>query len=168
MTGNLGSGSSSSSNRPAIMGSSGTPNTLSTPNQQPRIVGGFKCFNCGEVGHCQLDCKRLGKRTLFTETNEEHNDDTVITGEPLFDEDDEVIEDWVEGDVGPLLMVRPIYDEVAKAVTLKNNVLMADDSSQEDMDCTSRSTFLHPGGDDAASTLALEYLERKDRCKTGK
>ncbi|KAJ6422551.1 hypothetical protein OIU84_027504 [Salix udensis] len=105
MTGKLGSGSSNSSNRPAIVGSSGTPNTLSTPNQQPRTVGGFKCFNCGEVAHRQSDCKRLGKRTLFTETNEEHNDDTVITGEPLFDEDDEVIEDWVEGDVGPLLMV---------------------------------------------------------------
>ncbi|KAB5521600.1 hypothetical protein DKX38_025919 [Salix brachista] len=340
MTGKLGSNSSSSSNRSAILGSNnGTPNILSTSNQQPRVVGGFKCFNCGEVGHRQSDCMRLGKRTLFTDTNEEHNNDTIITGEPLFDEDEEVIEDWVEGDVGPLLMVRPIYDEVATTATLKNTVLMAgeletqqlmasataykdvttdhgttmvvqrtlnrstgfspfqivysivprgpldllplpintrihgkvadfvhslqdihaqvyenlertvgkyklaadkkrrhlefdvgdfvwailtkerfpvgeynklaakkigplevlekinlnayrlrlpshihtadvfnvkhlipysDDSSQVDTDCTSRSTFLHPGGDDAASSLALEYLERKDRSKTGK
>ncbi|KAB5512641.1 hypothetical protein DKX38_029669 [Salix brachista] len=125
VTGKFGSNNSSSSNRSAIMGSNnGTPAILSTPNQQPRVAGGFKCFNCGEVGHRQSDCKRLGKRTLFTETNEEHNEDTIITGDPIFDEDEEVMEDWVEGDVGPLLMVRPIYDEAAKTVTEKNNVLI--------------------------------------------
>lgn len=34
------------------------------------------------------------------------------------------MEDWVEGEVGPLLMVRPIYDEVATTATFKNTVLM--------------------------------------------
>ncbi|KAL5831601.1 hypothetical protein ACOSQ4_016955 [Xanthoceras sorbifolium] len=83
MTGRLGSGNSSTSSRPAAVGSSSsTPNIFSAPNQQPRTAGGFKCFNCGEVGHRQSECKKLGKRVLFTETDEGNADDAVIGGEP--------------------------------------------------------------------------------------
>ncbi|KAI9201366.1 hypothetical protein LWI28_022254 [Acer negundo] len=125
MTGRLGSGISSLSSRPAAVGSSSAPNIFSAPNQQPRTAGGFKCFNCEEVGHRQSECERLGKRVFFTDTDEGNDDDVVIGGEPQFDKDDEVIEDWVEGDVGPLLMARPTYDTVTKAVELEKEELVA-------------------------------------------
>ncbi|KAH7575977.1 hypothetical protein JRO89_XS02G0267200 [Xanthoceras sorbifolium] len=137
MTGRLGSGNSSTSSRPTAVGSSSsTPNIFSAPNQQPRTAGGFKCFNCGEVGHRQSECKKLGKRVLFTETDEGNVDDAVIGGEPQFDEDDEVIENWVEGDVGPLLMARPVYDArsfIAKAVELEKDELMACKLEKEEL-----------------------------------
>ncbi|KAI9157827.1 hypothetical protein LWI28_028681 [Acer negundo] len=78
-------------------------------NQQPRVAGGFKCFNCGEVGHRQSECKKLGKRVLFAETEGGDEDDVFVGEEPHFDGDEEVSAEWVEGDVGPLLMARPVY-----------------------------------------------------------
>ncbi|KAL5774198.1 hypothetical protein ACOSP7_011755 [Xanthoceras sorbifolium] len=130
-------GNNSTSSRPAAVGSSSsTPNIFSALNQQPRTAGGFKCFNCGEVGHRQSECKKLGKRVLFTETDEGNADDAVIRGEPQFDEDDEVIENWVEGDVGPLLMARPVYDArsfIAKAVELEKDELMACKLEKEEL-----------------------------------
>ncbi|KAI9178334.1 hypothetical protein LWI28_025234 [Acer negundo] len=136
-TGRLRGGISSSSSRPVAVGSSSNnssaPNIFSAPNQQPRTTGGFKCFNRREVGHRQSECKRLGKRVLFTDTDEGNDDDAVIGGEPQFDEDDEVIEDWVESDVGPLLMARPAYDTVAKAVELEKEELVAGVKSSSSM-----------------------------------
>ncbi|KAI9157037.1 hypothetical protein LWI28_015897 [Acer negundo] len=74
-------------------------------NQQPRTTGGIKCFRYGEVGHRQSKCKAVGKRVLFAETNEENV--AEIGDEPQFDDKEMTMEDLVEGDVGPLLMVRP-------------------------------------------------------------
>ena len=60
----------------------------------------------------------------------------------------------------------PSHIRTADVFNVKHLIPYSGDSSGEDTDCTSRSTFLHPGGDDAAATQALEYLESKDRCKT--
>ncbi|KAI9157171.1 hypothetical protein LWI28_017907 [Acer negundo] len=74
-------------------------------NQQPRTTGGIMCFRCGEVGHRQSECKTVGKKVLIAETNEE--DVAKIGDEPQFNDEEMIVEDLVEGDVGPLLMVRP-------------------------------------------------------------
>ncbi|KAI9154371.1 hypothetical protein LWI28_025233 [Acer negundo] len=49
------------------------------------------------------ECKRLGRRVLIAETEKEEEAD--VRDELQFDEDEVANEDWVEGDVGPLLMV---------------------------------------------------------------
>ncbi|KAL5737954.1 hypothetical protein ACOSP7_030715 [Xanthoceras sorbifolium] len=60
----------------------------------------------------------------------------------------------------------PSHIRTADVFNVKHLIPYSGDSSGEDTDCTPRSTFLHPGGDDAVATRALEYLESKDRCKT--
>nr|GFD45494.1 hypothetical protein [Tanacetum cinerariifolium] len=64
-----------SSSSPAITGVSGSGNAVScfAPNQAkasggntrpvPKATGssGLKCFNCGEPGHQQSECKKAGK-----------------------------------------------------------------------------------------------------------
>ncbi|KAK0596911.1 hypothetical protein LWI29_020052 [Acer saccharum] len=122
-TGRLEGGSSSSISRTAAVGgSSSTPNTFSAPNQQPRATGGFKCFNCGEAGHRQSECKKLGKRVLFADTEEEE-EVAVVGDEAQFDDDGLVNEDWVEGDVGPLLMARPV--DITNSEIVKTNAISA-------------------------------------------
>ncbi|KAI9180372.1 hypothetical protein LWI28_004151 [Acer negundo] len=71
---------------------------------------------CREVGHRQSECKKLGKRVLFAETDEDDEDEAFIVEEPQFDEDDEINGEWVEGDAGPLLMARPVYDTTTEFV----------------------------------------------------
>ncbi|KAI9186509.1 hypothetical protein LWI28_017995 [Acer negundo] len=88
-------------------GSNSTPNIFSAPIQQSKAMRGFKCFNCGEVGHRQSKCKKLGKTVLFADMEEE--EEVAIVGDKVqFDDDGMVNEDWVEGDIGPLLMVKPV------------------------------------------------------------
>ncbi|KAL5738816.1 hypothetical protein ACOSP7_031577 [Xanthoceras sorbifolium] len=60
----------------------------------------------------------------------------------------------------------PSHIRTADVFNVKHLIPYSGDSSEKDTDCTPRSTFLHPGGDDAVATRALEYLESKDRCKT--
>nr|GFC57945.1 putative reverse transcriptase domain-containing protein [Tanacetum cinerariifolium] len=70
----------------------------------PKASGssGLKCFNCGEPGHRQLECKKAGKRHLFADP--ENNDDDVAYGDyeasPVYDEELEYEEEYVSGDVG--------------------------------------------------------------------
>ncbi|GJR55869.1 putative reverse transcriptase domain-containing protein [Tanacetum coccineum] len=68
---------------------------------------GLKCFNCGELGHRQLECKKAGKRHLFVD--EEWEDEGVADGEyeePLVFDDDQYKEEIMSGDVGVNLMRR--------------------------------------------------------------
>ncbi|KAL5785331.1 hypothetical protein ACOSQ2_007723 [Xanthoceras sorbifolium] len=98
----------------AAAGSSGIfPYPVANPNQQLRTLSGLRCFSCGEVRHRQSECKKLGKKVMFVETDEGEDGDTDMGAEPQFDEDDEVQEDLVEGDVGPLLMVRPAFTTIS-------------------------------------------------------
>ncbi|GKF72509.1 putative reverse transcriptase domain-containing protein, partial [Tanacetum coccineum] len=67
---------------------------------------GLKCFNCGEPGHRQSECKKAGKRHLFAD--EEWEDEGVVDDEyeePLVFDDDQYEEEIVSGDVGVNLMV---------------------------------------------------------------
>nr|GEW45726.1 hypothetical protein [Tanacetum cinerariifolium] len=69
---------------------------------------GLKCFNCGEPGHQQSECKKAGKRHLFVD--EEWEDNGVADDdykEPLVFDDDQYEEETVSGDVEVNLMVRP-------------------------------------------------------------
>lgn len=69
-----------------------------------------RCFKCGEKGHRMADCKKGGRygKDLFIENEElpsdEHNN---FKEGPIFDaHDDDLAEEHVYGDVGPLLVVR--------------------------------------------------------------
>nr|GEU48977.1 hypothetical protein [Tanacetum cinerariifolium] len=105
-------GSSSSS---AIIGVSGLGNAVSrfAPNQAKagggntgpvsKVSGssGLKCFNYGEPGHRQSECKKAGKRHLFADP--ENNDDDVAYGDYegalVYDEEPEYEEEYMFGDV---------------------------------------------------------------------
>ncbi|GJX21482.1 reverse transcriptase domain-containing protein [Tanacetum coccineum] len=69
-----------SSSSPAITGGGSSSSNVAShfvPNQaKPGGGSGLKCFNCGETGHRQSECKKAGKRTLFAEP-EEWEDDGV-------------------------------------------------------------------------------------------
>nr|XP_043611716.1 uncharacterized protein LOC122583367 [Erigeron canadensis] len=70
---------------------------------------GLKCFNCGESGHRQSECKKPGKRHLFVDPDD-GGDDEEANGDyeeaPVFDEEPECDEEEVAGDVGVNLVVR--------------------------------------------------------------
>ncbi|KAK1425688.1 hypothetical protein QVD17_21043 [Tagetes erecta] len=70
--------------------------------------GAFKCFNCGETGHRQSECKKAGKRTMFGEPDESEGEHQYedYDGTPVFDEEVEYEEEFVVGDVGVNLVVR--------------------------------------------------------------
>ncbi|GJT01658.1 retrovirus-related pol polyprotein from transposon TNT 1-94 [Tanacetum coccineum] len=93
-----------SSSSPAVTGgSSGSGNVTSrfVPNQTKvgggntgpvsKGVGssGLKCFNCGEPGHRQSECKKAEKRHLFIDEEWEDNDvaDDNYKEPPTFDDD---------------------------------------------------------------------------------
>ncbi|GJY12766.1 putative nucleotidyltransferase, ribonuclease H [Tanacetum coccineum] len=102
-------------------GSSGSGNVTSqfVPNQTkvgggntgpiPKGVGssGLKCFNCGEPGHRQSECKKAGKRHLFVDEEWEDNGlaDNDYEEHPVFD-DEPYEEEVVSGDVGVNLMIK--------------------------------------------------------------
>ncbi|KAL5810614.1 hypothetical protein ACOSQ4_027182 [Xanthoceras sorbifolium] len=98
----------------ATAGSSGIfARPVANLNQQPRTSSGLRCFSYGEVGHQQSECKKLSKKVMFAETNEGEDGDADMGAELQFDEEEEVQEDLVEGDVGPLLMVRPTFTTIS-------------------------------------------------------
>ncbi|GJU61710.1 putative reverse transcriptase domain-containing protein [Tanacetum coccineum] len=102
-------------------GSSGSGNVTSrfVPNHTkvgggntgpiPKGVGssGLKCFNCGEPGHRQSECKKAEKRHLFADKEWEENGlaDNDYEEPSVFD-DEQYEEEIVSGDVGVNLMVR--------------------------------------------------------------
>ncbi|GJZ54739.1 putative nucleotidyltransferase, ribonuclease H [Tanacetum coccineum] len=68
---------------------------------------GLKCFNCGELGYRQSECKKAGKRHLFADL--EGDDDAAYEEyeeAPVYDEEPECEEEFVSGDVGVNLVVR--------------------------------------------------------------
>ncbi|GKB29890.1 reverse transcriptase domain-containing protein [Tanacetum coccineum] len=100
------------SSSPAITGGvSGSSNASShfVPNEaRPGGGSSLKCFNCGEPGHRQSECKKAGKRTLFAKL-EEWEDNGVANDdfeEALVFDDDQYEEEVVTGDVRVNLMVR--------------------------------------------------------------
>ncbi|GKB47908.1 putative nucleotidyltransferase, ribonuclease H [Tanacetum coccineum] len=106
---------------PTITGASGSGNAPSrfAPSQakagggNTRLVSRasgssrLKCFNCGEPGHRQSECKKAGKRHLFA--NPKGDDDAAYEEyeEALFyDEEPECKEEYVSGDVGVNLVLK--------------------------------------------------------------
>ncbi|GJX28355.1 putative reverse transcriptase domain-containing protein [Tanacetum coccineum] len=120
---NLRFGSSSS---PAITGGgSGSSNVAShfVPNQARQSGGsGLKCFNCGEPGHRQSECKKARKRALFAEPGEWEDNGVAndnYEGALVFD-DDQYEEEVVTGDVGVNLMASEVT--VSKCVLVTFSV----------------------------------------------
>nr|KAJ0225478.1 hypothetical protein LSAT_V11C100042380 [Lactuca sativa] len=112
----------SSSSTANIGGSPGTGGMVSrvVPNQQrptsnsvgpnPRttVSSSLKCYSCGEKGHRQSECKKVGKRHLFVEQDDWQNDDAGenYKDPPVYDEEHKCEEEVVTGDVGVNLVVR--------------------------------------------------------------
>ncbi|GJY73405.1 putative nucleotidyltransferase, ribonuclease H [Tanacetum coccineum] len=68
---------------------------------------GLKCFNCGEPGHRQSECKKAGKKHLFADP--ERDDDAAYEEyeeAPVYNEELKCEEEYVSGDVGVNLVVR--------------------------------------------------------------
>ncbi|GKA26082.1 putative nucleotidyltransferase, ribonuclease H [Tanacetum coccineum] len=110
-----------SSSSPAIIGAFGSGNMASrfAPSQAKAGGGntgpvsrasgssGFKCFNCGEPGHRQSECKKDSKRHLYD--NLEGDDDAAYEEyeeAPVYDEEPECGEEYVSRDMGVNLVVR--------------------------------------------------------------
>ena len=117
---------SSSSNRGGV--SNSAPNRVpvpqvqnvkphqSEPQTKTQDVGvgrtGTRCFKCGESGHRMADCKKESKvgKGLFIENEENSFQEYVdFTQAPVYDDyggNEDVNEEFVKGDEGPLLVVQ--------------------------------------------------------------
>nr|GFB12622.1 reverse transcriptase domain-containing protein [Tanacetum cinerariifolium] len=111
-----------SSSAPAITSVSGSGNAVYhfSPNQAkagsgntrqvPKATGssGLKCFNCGEPGHRQSECKKAWKRHLFADPEDDDDDVAYCDYEAasVYDEEPEYDEEYVFGDIGANLVVR--------------------------------------------------------------
>ncbi|GER30607.1 gag-pol polyprotein [Striga asiatica] len=74
-----------------------------TPGGNTRQIGAPRCYSCGEQGHQQAQClKSRNTRALLIEESE----DVEYTGTPIFDEEPEIVEEHVTGDVGHALVLR--------------------------------------------------------------
>ncbi|CAN0886275.1 hypothetical protein LINGRAHAP2_LOCUS15324, partial [Linum grandiflorum] len=71
-------------------------------------TSGLRCFNCGETGHHQVDCRnpKSTDRGLFTEANESDFTPHADSSPTYDDYADNDTEEYVSGDVGPLLVLR--------------------------------------------------------------
>ncbi|CAN1240497.1 hypothetical protein LINGRAPRIM_LOCUS2759 [Linum grandiflorum] len=82
-----------------------TRGSAAPPQGRP---GGLRCFNCVETGHSQVECRnpKSTNRGLFTEANE--SDFTPLAdSSPTYDDyADTDTEEYVSGDIGPLLVIR--------------------------------------------------------------
>ncbi|KAJ9565722.1 hypothetical protein OSB04_001688 [Centaurea solstitialis] len=88
------------------------PTTLATPGQpvHPHATSGPRCFNCGETGHRQVDCRKTNpnqRGLIVTDSVDEATDD--VDSLPLYDEVETYGAEYVDGDVGPLLMLRRTF-----------------------------------------------------------
>ncbi|GKB02407.1 putative nucleotidyltransferase, ribonuclease H [Tanacetum coccineum] len=105
---------------PVITSASGSGNVAShfAPSQDKagsgntgpvsRVSGssGLKCFNCGEPGHLQSECKKVGKKHLFADP--EGDDDAAYEEyeeAPVYNEELKCEEEYVSRDVGVNLVV---------------------------------------------------------------
>ena len=110
----------------ASSNSSGGAPRPSTNQFQPRTTAGrVRCFNYGEEGHRQSECRKMGKKpALFNETDDSGEGDVEIGEEAEFDDELMAEEDQVEGDSGPLLVVRRTFltPRAEESDWLRNNV----------------------------------------------
>ncbi|KAK0606365.1 hypothetical protein LWI29_036921 [Acer saccharum] len=93
--------------------SGGTPAAGSTSAMKPDFVSPAagsssraRCFSCGETGHRFADCKRGPKKGLFVDSDEVNEEAVDVYTNPTFDDHTATDEEQLEGDCGPLLVVR--------------------------------------------------------------
>lgn len=68
-------------------------------NSRPSRPNALRCYTCGEQGHIQTACPSNGRRGLLAS-------DKDLVGDPLYDTEEEVEEEQINGDTGTLLMLR--------------------------------------------------------------
>lgn len=82
------------------------PRTPPPPASTPAVANSSSvwCYDCGEVGHHRASCPRARQRSLLIDEWET----TLYDGPPIFDSEPSAAlpEEHVEGDVGPLLVLR--------------------------------------------------------------
>ena len=81
-----------------------TEATTNAPDTRPPArTNALRCFTCGEKGHRQTTCPNTGRRGLLA-------NDRELIGEPIYDTDNDQIndldEEQVQGDTGTFLMIR--------------------------------------------------------------
>ncbi|GJW91386.1 putative nucleotidyltransferase, ribonuclease H [Tanacetum coccineum] len=87
---------------------------------------GLKCFNCGEPGHRQSECKKAGKRHLFADL--EGDDDAAYEEHeeaPVYNEEPECEEVYVSGDVGVNLMRSCLTPKADRDDWLMHNIFQS-------------------------------------------
>nr|XP_043630172.1 uncharacterized protein LOC122601481 [Erigeron canadensis] len=118
--GSSGSGPSSSRFVPNQAKQSGG-NTA--PVSKGASTSGLKCFNCGDSGHRQSECRNPKKKNLYVEPDDWEDDgdeaDENYEEAPVFDDGDEYEEVEVAGDVGVRSCDNLVSDEAVKKLSLK-------------------------------------------------
>ena len=101
-------GASSNTSRGSMNLPVNAPKLVGPPQAGRTQISGPRCFNCGEPGYRQVDCKKGPCKGPFIETEEssvDHNGDVNTYSKLVFDEDDSTTEEYLEGDTGTLLVV---------------------------------------------------------------
>ncbi|KAK0601230.1 hypothetical protein LWI29_022353 [Acer saccharum] len=103
-----GSGQGGGINRSGVTPTTGSSNAMK-PDVAPLAAGSSsraRCFSCGESGHRFADCKRGPKKGLFVDSDDVQDEVVDAYTNPTFDDATATEEEQVEGDCGPLLVVR--------------------------------------------------------------
>ncbi|KAI9192436.1 hypothetical protein LWI28_022920 [Acer negundo] len=97
-------GSSSGKNSGGRTSASGSTNSIqrnpASNIQNPRAMGGFRCFGYGETCHRLSECSRSAKKVLFIDPTEFNEEDTEIEEDPPLSAEDIANEEIVDGDTG--------------------------------------------------------------------
>ncbi|KAK0601177.1 hypothetical protein LWI29_021945 [Acer saccharum] len=78
------------------------------PDAVPPPAGSSRarCFSCGETGHRFADCKRGPRKGLFADSDEFLGEPVDGDSDPVFEDTVTTEEEHLDGDCGPLLVVR--------------------------------------------------------------
>ncbi|KAH7865363.1 hypothetical protein Vadar_005650 [Vaccinium darrowii] len=85
----------------------GKPIAAGQANRAPTNSNTTHCFKCSEPGHRMVDCRKSERyrKGLFMDAEENNNEQPIEEQEARYD-DDEIEEEFVQGNQGSLLVVR--------------------------------------------------------------
>ncbi|KAK0584884.1 hypothetical protein LWI29_020318 [Acer saccharum] len=85
------------------------PSGTARPEGAPptaRMSSRARCFNCRETSHRFVDCKRGPKKGLFVDSENMQEESEDVKTDPAFDDAVVTEEEHLDGDCGPLLVMR--------------------------------------------------------------